>query len=53
MLSKIQEYLGDHADDLLSYKAKVDSSDPVLTPVTILKFGRVPAADHPHSSPAP
>jgi fructose-bisphosphate aldolase, class I len=26
MLSKIQEYLGDNADDLLSYKAKVDSS---------------------------
>ena len=26
MLSKIQEYLGDDADDLLSYKAKVDSS---------------------------
>ncbi len=25
MLSTIQEYLGDHADDLLSYKAKVDS----------------------------
>jgi class I fructose-bisphosphate aldolase len=26
MLSKIQEYLGDNADDLLSYKAKIDSS---------------------------